>query len=124
MKKNGIQSCGQKSWHINSRYFFIKDRVDANEIRIEYCPTEKMLADFFTKPLQGELFRRFRDVIMGHKHINTLLNMFIDKTTSKERVGESKNTKTIWTDGKHDDDVITKKSQMERSYAEVVRGKG
>ena len=39
-------------------------------------------------------------------------------------VGESENTKTTWTDGKRDDDVITKKSQMERSYAEVVRGKG
>ena len=56
IEKNGIQSCGQKLRHINKRYFFIKDRVDMNEIRIEYCPTEKMLADFFTKPLQGKLF--------------------------------------------------------------------
>jgi hypothetical protein len=31
-----------------------------------------MLADFFTKPLQGSLFRKFREVIMGHKHIDTL----------------------------------------------------
>ena len=32
-----------------------------------------MLGDYFTKPLQGSLFRRFRDVIMGKVHINDLL---------------------------------------------------
>jgi len=31
-----------------------------------------MLADFFTKPLQGSLFERFRQVLMGHAHISTL----------------------------------------------------
>ena len=33
-----------------------------------------MLADFFTKPLQGSLFRKFRDVVLGYEHINTLIN--------------------------------------------------
>ena len=31
-----------------------------------------MLADFFSKPLQGTLFRCFRDVILGYRHIDTL----------------------------------------------------
>jgi hypothetical protein len=31
-----------------------------------------MLADFFTKALQGTLFCRFRDGILGHSHIDTL----------------------------------------------------
>ena len=31
-----------------------------------------MLADFFTKPLQGSLFEKFREAIMGRKHIGTL----------------------------------------------------
>ena len=31
---------------------------------IEHCPTEKMLGDHFTKPLQGALFRKFRAEIM------------------------------------------------------------
>ena len=31
-----------------------------------------MLADFLTKPLQGSLFRKFRDVILGYVHISTL----------------------------------------------------
>ena len=49
--------------------------------------------------------------------------MFIDKTTSKERVGENGTTKVTWTDTVSNDDIITKKSQMGRSYADVVRGK-
>jgi hypothetical protein len=43
-------------------YFFITDRVKNKELTIEHCPTEAMLADFLTKPLQGGLFKRFRDV--------------------------------------------------------------
>ena len=31
---------------------------------IEWCPTEEMVADFVTKPLQGALFKQFRDQIM------------------------------------------------------------
>jgi len=54
--ENGIKSCSKRSRHIKIRYFFIKDLVDSGEVRIEYCLTEKMLADFFSKPLQGSLF--------------------------------------------------------------------
>ena len=120
IEKNGIQSCGKKSRHINSRYFFIKDRVERNKIRIEYCQTEKMLADFFTKPLQGELFRIFRDVIMGHKHINTLLNMLIPKNTSKERVGQDDIPNTTWTATNNPENGRSGKTV---SYADIVRGK-
>ena len=72
LEKNGRMSAGQKSQHINIRYFWIKDQVEANKIEIQHCRTLEVLADFFTKPLQGHLFRRFRDVILGHCHIDTL----------------------------------------------------
>jgi hypothetical protein len=32
-----------------------------------YCPTGEMIADFFTKPLQGAQFYKFRDAILGIK---------------------------------------------------------
>ena len=32
---------------------------------MDYCSTKDMLADFFTKPLQGSLFLKFRDMIMN-----------------------------------------------------------
>ena len=72
METNGRASCSDRSRHINIRYFFVKDYVKRGEIQIKYCPTEKMLADFFTKPLQGSLFRKFRAVIMGWKPLSAL----------------------------------------------------
>jgi hypothetical protein len=71
-EKNGRKSCGPNSRHRDIRYFFIKDRLGVENVSVHYCPAEQMLADFFTKPLQGSLFRKFREVIMGHKHIDTL----------------------------------------------------
>jgi hypothetical protein len=44
------------------------------------------LADFFTKPLQGNLFRRLREVVMGRAHVDTLKD--ITSAKSQERVGE------------------------------------
>ena len=70
---NGRNSCTGNSRHIDIKFFWVKDRVDKKEVEIKYCPTTLMLADYFTKPLQGNVFRRFRDVIMGKVHINDLL---------------------------------------------------
>ena len=53
---NGKKSSGQKTKHMDNRFFWIKDRISKERINIEYCPTLKMLADFFTKPLQGSFF--------------------------------------------------------------------
>jgi hypothetical protein len=58
---------------IDTQYFFIKNRLDLEHIDVKHCPTEQMLANFFTKPLQGSLFRKFRDIIMGHKHMHRLI---------------------------------------------------
>ena len=53
------------------------------EVSIKYCPSNYMLADYFTKPLQGKLFWCLRAVIMGHKPISWLETV-IEPT--KERV--------------------------------------
>ena len=55
--------------HINVRYFYVTDKIENKELSIEYCATEEMTADFFTKPLQGSSFQRYRNLIQG---INTL----------------------------------------------------
>jgi hypothetical protein len=65
LEKNGRASSSKRIRHINIRYFFVTDRIAAKEIAVEYCPTGDMLADFFTKPLQGALFKKFRDQIMN-----------------------------------------------------------
>ena len=53
---------------MNIRYFYIKDNVDAKEITIKYCATDDMIADFFTKPLQGTKFKTMRNIIMNIDH--------------------------------------------------------
>jgi len=65
LEKNGRASSSKRTKHINVRYFFITDRARKGEVTLKWCPTGDMVADFATKPLQGALFKRFRDQIMG-----------------------------------------------------------
>ena len=84
MEKYGLKSCGDKSRHINIRYFFIKDILDRENISVKHCRSEEMIADFLTKPLQGSLFKRMRSIIMGH-----------DPFTTEERVGKYITSKAV-----------------------------
>ena len=59
------QSNSERSRHINIRYFFVKDRVEQGDVKIEYKPTGEMIADVLTKPLQGSLFARLRDKLLN-----------------------------------------------------------
>jgi hypothetical protein len=68
MEENGRTSSGKKTRHINIRYFFVRDRIEKGEVQIEYCPTDEMTGDYFTKPVQGAKFRKFRTRIMNLKH--------------------------------------------------------
>ena len=65
LENNGKISSGKRTRHLNIRYYFVTDRINNNELKIEYCPTEEMVADFFTKPLQGSLFRKLRATILN-----------------------------------------------------------
>ena len=65
LEKNGKKSSSKRTRAINIRYFFVTDQAEKGNLRIDYCPTGEMVADFFTKPLQGDAFERFRAQIMG-----------------------------------------------------------
>ena len=65
LEKNGRASSSKRTRHINIRYYFVTDKIKNKEVSLEYCPTESMIADFFTKPLQGKLFKTFRDFILN-----------------------------------------------------------
>ena len=62
---NGKRSAGKRSRALNIRYFFITDQVEKRNLEIKYCPTNDMLGDYFTKPLQGRKFLNFRKSILG-----------------------------------------------------------
>ena len=66
LETNGKASSTKRTRHINIRYFLVTDKIQKGEINtVECCPTEEMIADYFTKPLQGGQFKRFRNQIMG-----------------------------------------------------------
>ena len=55
----------QKTKHLEIRYFFAKDRVEAGDISLVYKPTEDMLADIMTKPVCGSQFQSLVERILG-----------------------------------------------------------
>jgi hypothetical protein len=65
LAENGKASSGRRTCHINVRYFFVKDCITSGEVKIDHCPTKEMMADFFTKPLQGALL--FEDAKRDHE---------------------------------------------------------
>jgi Reverse transcriptase (RNA-dependent DNA polymerase) len=65
LEQNGKASSSKRTRHINIRYFFVTDRLAAKEFSLQHCGTENMVSDFFTKPLQGSAFKKFRDMIMN-----------------------------------------------------------
>lgn len=65
LERNGRASSSKRTRHMDIRYFFITEQVNNKTISLVHCPTEEMVADFFTKPLQGSLFRRLRNRIMN-----------------------------------------------------------
>ena len=65
LANNGRALTGKGSKHVGIQYFFVTDRIEKKHIKVKYCPTLEMLTDFFTKPLKGALFYKFRDTIQG-----------------------------------------------------------
>ena len=66
LAENGRSSSSRRTRHINIRYFFVQDKLASKELSLQYCPTLQMLSDYFSKPLQGALFRTFRNRIMNY----------------------------------------------------------
>eukprot|EP00957_Ditylum_brightwellii_P152421 11603376-Ditylum_brightwellii.AAC.1 len=65
LKKNRKGSSSKRTRHINIRYFFVTDLIEAGNLTTEYCSTGMMIGDFYTKALQGKTFRTSRDLIMN-----------------------------------------------------------
>ena len=112
LEKNGKASSGKRTKHINIRYFFVTDRIQKGDVDVRWCPTSLMTGDFFTKPLQGALFKRFRDLIMGvmpHPDVeDTRLHGKVKETdeeapepgmTSEERGGSVRRHRSVLENG-------------------------
>ena len=48
----------QRTRHLDVRLFYPRDLELAGDISLVWCPTEDMIADLMTKPVQGALFQK------------------------------------------------------------------
>lgn len=64
------KSTQQRTRHINVRYFFIREMIEERRMKLVHTRTDKMLADILTKPLQGRLFLRMRNWLLGHEELS------------------------------------------------------
>ncbi|KAG7374846.1 reverse transcriptase RNA-dependent DNA polymerase [Nitzschia inconspicua] len=141
LEKNGRQSSTKRTRHLNVRYFFVTDNVNQGRLSIEYCPTGDMIADYFTKPLQGSSFRKMLKQILNidDDMINSSPQECVkDNDIETNRVYQ---TVTDQSPGSESPDVVEveaapasrvevegaatsnqKEMASYRSYADVVRG--
>jgi hypothetical protein len=64
-------SVSNRSKHIDIRHHFIRERIEAGDITVKYCPTEDMVADILTKPLGPIPFARHRASLSSGSVKNT-----------------------------------------------------
>jgi hypothetical protein len=65
LEEKGQQSAGKRSRHLNIRLFFVKVQKEKGNLSIQYCPTDKMIGDFMTKPLHSKKFEKIQQLIMN-----------------------------------------------------------
>ena len=59
------ESTATATKYIDVKLFWVSDYIKRGEVRVTYVPTGEMTSDYFTKPLQGSLFTKMSNRIMG-----------------------------------------------------------
>ena len=70
LMKNGKLSSGKRTKHFDIRYYYVKDLIGWGVIKVAHCISEDMMADFFTKLLQGKWFVQMKNIILNDSKID------------------------------------------------------
>jgi hypothetical protein len=62
---NSNMPTSQRTRHIDTRYFFIREQAQGPDMTFQHTPTKDMIADLLTKPLQGSRFKQLRNILMN-----------------------------------------------------------
>jgi len=53
------EKSSHRTKHIATKYHFVRDLCKVKELEVKYCPSENMIADLLTKPLEAVKTRKF-----------------------------------------------------------------
>ena len=62
---NGRLSCSDMSKHIAIRYFWLRERFIHGNLKVEFCPTQDMIANLGTKVITGTQFKDERSMLLN-----------------------------------------------------------
>ena len=106
LMKNGRLSSGKRTKHLDIRYFYVKDLLERGIVELEHCSTEDMIADFFTKPIQGKKFQLMRDIILNRASESALQYRSVLENSTQNNI--------VQTDSKTEDISKTEREREER----------
>jgi hypothetical protein len=72
LMKNRRLLSGKRTKHLDIRYFYVRDLLERGILTVKHCSSYDMIADFFTKPIQGRKFQTFRDIILNRSTASAL----------------------------------------------------
>jgi hypothetical protein len=53
------------------QYHFVREKLENEAFKLEYCPTENMLADLLTKPIAKHQFQKLREGLQITRKLQT-----------------------------------------------------
>ena len=59
----------KRSKHIDTKYHFIREKFDDNDLELVYTPTDQLAADILTKEISQVNVVQHRKVLLGQIHI-------------------------------------------------------
>ena len=142
LKQNRRQLSTKRMKHMDIRYFYVGDHIQNKTLSLQHCPTDEILADNFTKPLQGSLFICLRNHIMGaefedgdpktHRSVLEYQDDHENKEASKQDQNEMENNNKkllAWDQNDENEcganmhhDEHTRKNEKQMTYREALLG--
>ena len=142
LEQNGRQMSTKRTKHMDIRYFYVGDHIQNKTLSLQHCPTDEMLADYFTKPLQGSLFICLCNHIMGaefedgdpktHRSVLEYQDDHENKEAFKQDQNEMENNnKKLSAQDQNDEnecganmhhDEHTRKKEKQMTYREALLG--
>lgn len=87
----GNGQTSRRTKHIKVHFYYTHDKISDNTIKIEYCPTNKMIANRLTKALAPKQFVRLQDGITMPRKVAGALGESIRTTTRRRPSGRPVN---------------------------------